>query len=306
MSGHQHDNGESTLKNGSHGECDSLKIYLREISKFPLLTREQEFELATRIQQGDKEAKSLMIHSNLRLVVKIAYDYINFGVSIQDLISEGNLGLIRAIERFNPNLGAKLSTYAAWWIKQSIKRALANHAKTIRLPVHVMDKLSKIRRAELKLTEELEREPTDEEIGSELGMTGSRVAQLKEVSIRPTSLESPVLADGGEDASVFGELIADDEALNPAEVFHEKILRKDVRECVKHLEERERVIITARFGLNGKRAITLEAIGRRFHVTRERIRQLQNSALRHLKDMLEEKERHPFQSFHILWIVCLL
>src|SRR6202451_1213504 len=190
-----------------------IKIYLREIGQIPLLTPAQEIELAAKIKKGDKAARSLMIRSNLRLVVKIAHDYANLGLPLLDLISEGNIGLMKAVERFDPAKGGKLSTYAAWWIKQSIKRALANQSKTIRLPVHLIDKIYKLYRASLKLTEEFGREPTDEELAIELQIPTSKVAHLKSVSVRPASLDAPVGEDG--DSATFGEIVGDDNAISP-------------------------------------------------------------------------------------------
>src|SRR5882724_467345 len=172
-----------------------IKIYLREIGQIPLLTPEQEIELAAKIKKGDREARALMIRSNLRLVVKIAHDYANLGLPLLDLISEGNIGLMKAVERFDPAKGGKLSTYAAWWIKQSIKRALANQSKTIRLPVHLVDKISKMRRVSLQMSEELGREPTDEELGDEIGIASGKVSQLKTVPTRPASPDAPISAD---------------------------------------------------------------------------------------------------------------
>src|SRR3979411_1851861 len=180
-----------------------IKIYLREIGQIPLLTPLQEIELAAKIKRGDKEARALMIRSNLRLVVKIAHDYANLGLPLLDLISEGNIGLMKAVERFDPAKGGKLSTYGSWWIKQSIKRALANQSKTIRLPVHLGNKISKMRRTAMRLQEELGREPTDEELGEELGITASRVAQMRMAAIRPASLDAPI---GDEDSNNFAEV----------------------------------------------------------------------------------------------------
>src|SRR5512140_3461719 len=188
-----------------------IKIYLREIGQIPLLTPEQEIELAAKIKKGDREARALMIRSNLRLVVKIAHDYANLGLPLLDLISEGNIGLMKAVERFDPAKGGKLSTYAAWWIKQSIKRALANQSKTIRLPVHLVDKISKMRRTAMKLTEELGREPTDEELAIEWQIPTSKVAHLKSVSVRPASRDAPVGDEG--DSATFGEIVGDDNAV---------------------------------------------------------------------------------------------
>ncbi len=202
-----------------------IKIYLREIGQIPLLTPQQEIELAAKIKRGDKEARALMIRSNLRLVVKIAHDYANLGLPLLDLISEGNIGLMKAVERFDPAKGGKLSTYAAWWIKQSIKRALANQSKTIRLPVHLVDKISKMRRVSLQMSEELGREPTDDELGEEIGIAAGKVSQLKTVSIRPASLDAPISDD---DSTEFGEIVGDEEAMTPFELLRDKNLRNEV------------------------------------------------------------------------------
>ena len=202
-----------------------IKIYLREIGQIPLLTPEQEITLAAKIKKGDREARALMIRSNLRLVVKIAHDYANLGLPLLDLISEGNIGLMKAVERFDPAKGGKLSTYAAWWIKQSIKRALANQSKTIRLPVHLVDKISKMRRVSLQMSEELGREPTDDELGDEIGIASGKVSQLKTVSIRPASLDAPISDD---DSTEFGEIVGDEEAQTPFELLRDKNLRNEV------------------------------------------------------------------------------
>jgi len=265
-----------------------IKIYLREIGQIPLLTPEEEIELAARIKKGDKEARSKMIRSNLRLVVKIAHDYANLGLPLLDLISEGNIGLMKAVERFDPAKGGKLSTYAAWWIKQSIKRALANQSKTIRLPVHLVDKISKMRRVALQISEELGREPTDDELAEEVGLSSSKVSQLKTVSIRPASLDAPISDD---DSTEFGEIVGDMEALTPFERLRDQNLRDEVGELLAVLDEREKKIIFSRFGLDGGKAKTLEEVGKKFGVTRERIRQLQNIALMKLRRALQKKEK---------------
>ncbi|MDQ3621812.1 MAG: RNA polymerase sigma factor RpoD/SigA [Verrucomicrobiota bacterium] len=265
-----------------------IKIYLREIGQIPLLTPEQEIELAAKIKKGDKAARSLMIRSNLRLVVKIAHDYANLGLPLLDLISEGNIGLMKAVERFDPAKGGKLSTYAAWWIKQSIKRALANQSKTIRLPVHLVDKISKMRRVALQMSEELGREPTDDELAEEVGLSSSKISQLKTVSIRPASLDAPISDD---DSTEFGEIVGDMDALTPFERLRDKNLRDEVSELLDVLDEREKKIIYSRFGLDGGKAKTLEEVGKKFGVTRERIRQLQNIALMKLRRALQKKEK---------------
>src|ERR1700730_13590681 len=203
-----------------------IKIYLREIGQIPILTPEQEIELAAKIKKGDREARALMIRSNLRLVVKIAHDYANLGLPLLDLISEGNIGLMKAVERFDPKKGGKLSTYAAWWIKQSIKRALANQSKTIRLPVHLVDKIARMRRVAMQLAEEFGREPTDEELGEELQMAPAKIAQLRTAAIRPASLDANVGQD--DDGASLGDLIGDENAATPSELFSDKNLRKSV------------------------------------------------------------------------------
>src|SRR6266849_10143319 len=210
-----------------------IKIYLREIGQIPLLTPDQEITLAAKIKKGDREARALMIRSNLRLVVKIAHDYANLGLPLLDLISEGNIGLMKAVERFDPAKGGKLSTYAAWWIKQSIKRALANQSKTIRLPVHLVDKISKMRRVSLQMSEELGREPTDQEFADLLGLTRQKVAQLRTISIRPASLDAPI---GDDDATEFSEIVGDENALTPFELLRDKTLRQEVYDILEELD----------------------------------------------------------------------
>src|SRR5471032_857846 len=271
-----------------HGERSNLQLYLQEIGKTALLTIEEEIQLARRIRRGDKAARDHMISANLRLVVKIAMDYKDFGLPLLDLISEGNIGLMKAVERFDPAKGGKLSTYAAWWIKQSIKRALANQSKTIRLPVHLVDKISKMRRVSLQISEELGREPTDEELAEEVGLSPVKVSQLKTVSIRPASLDAPISDD---DSTEFGEIVGDEDAQTPFELLRDKNLRDEVDGLLEVLDEREKKIIFSRFGLDGGKPKTLEEVGKKFGVTRERIRQLQNIALTKLRRALNKKER---------------
>ena len=265
-----------------------FQLYLRQISQYPLLTPQREIELAAKIKKGNKEAKAEMIRANLRLVVKIARDYANLGLPILDLISEGNIGLVKAVERFDPSKGGKLSTYGSWWIKQSIKRALANQGKTIRLPVHLVDKIAKIRRVGASLSDELGREATDDEIAEEVGMNASKVTQLKQAAIRPASLDAPV---GEEDSTEFGELVGDVAAVDPFESLSDKNIQVEVGELLGQLDDREKKIINARFGLDGSDPITLEEVGDKFGVTRERIRQLQNIALDKLRKALNKRER---------------
>lgn len=266
----------------------SLKLYLREITKTPLLTPQEEVELSERIKQGDAAARDQMIKANLRLVVKIAQDYSNYGMPVMDLISEGNIGLMKAVERFDPEKGGKLSTYAAWWIKQSIKRALANQSKTIRLPVHMVDKIAKMRRIAVILTEALGREPTDEELADEIGLPHRKLAMLRQASMRPTSLDAPI--NEGE-ATEYGEVISDEKATSPLDALADKNLHGQLDGLLSLLDERERRIIDERFGLSGRKALTLEEVGVEFGVTRERIRQLQNSALMKMRRALSKKEK---------------
>ena len=264
-----------------------VKIYLREIGQVPLLTPQEEIDLAARIKKGDREAQALMIKANLRLVVKIAHDYVNLGLPLLDLVSEGNIGLMKAVERFDPAKGAKLSTYAAWWIKQSIKRVLANHSKTIRLPVHMVDKISKMRRVLLQMSEELGREPTDEELAEEIGISSRKVSELKAASIRPSSLDAPITDDNSME---FGETVEDENAQTPFKLLSDKNLRDQVNDLLEVLDHRERRIILQRFALEGGRPKTLEEVGKKFGVTRERIRQVQNVALVKMRNALSKKE----------------
>ena len=271
----------------------SLKLYLREISKTPLLTAEEELALSERIKNGDEEARAHMIRANLRLVVKIAQDYANYGMPVTDLISEGNIGLMKAVERFDPEKGGKLSTYAAWWIKQSIKRALANQSKTIRLPVHMVDKIAKMRRISVLLTEAIGREPTDEELADEIGLPHHKLAMLRQASHRPTSLDAPI--NEGE-ATEYGEVISDERAISPLDMLADKNLHSQIDGLLSVLDERERRIIDERFGLSGRKELTLEEVGREFGVTRERIRQLQNTALAKMRRALSKKEKQAPRS----------
>lgn len=265
----------------------AIKLYLREIGQVKLLTPQEEIELAARIKKGDKKAREQMIKANLRLVVKIARDYEGIGLPLLDLISEGNIGLMKAVERFDPAKGGKLSTYGSWWIKQSIKRALANQSKTIRLPVHLVDKISKMRRTAMRLQEELGREPTDDEVAGEMGMPTSRVTQMRLASIRPASLDAPI---GDDESNNFAEVVQDESAETPYEQLEDKTVTSMLREMVTTLDEREATILRYRFGLDGGPERTLEEVGVKFGVTRERVRQIQNIALRKLRRKIEKLE----------------
>ena len=273
----------------NYEDSDSgFQLYLRQIAQYPLLSPAQEITLAAKIKKGDMAATEEMIRGNLRLVVKIARDYANLGLPLLDLISEGNIGLMKAVERFDPAKGGKLSTYGSWWIKQSIKRALANQGKTIRLPVHLVDKIAKIRRVGAGLSDELGREATDEEIAEEVGMDAGKVTLLKQAAIRPASLDAPL---GDEDSTEFGEMVGDVAAVDPFENLSDKNMQMEVGDLISQLDERERKIIAARFGLDGSDPITLEEVGVKFGVTRERIRQLQNIALSKMRKALAKRER---------------
>lgn len=274
----------------SAGTDSSISVYMREIAKTKLLTPEEEIELAARIAKGDERARARMIESNLRLVVKIAKDYANYGVPLVDLISEGNIGLIRAVEKFDPNKGGKLSTYAAWWIKQSIKRALANQGKTVRLPIHLVDKLARVRRISALMAEDLGREPTDSELSEELGIPREKLALLLQASKQNRSMDETTHDDS---IVSFGEVIADDRAIDPLEALSQKNGLDELDLVLDTLNERETEIIGARFGLNGKRILTLEEIGRDFGVSRERIRQIQNVALNKMQKALTKKNAIP-------------
>jgi len=273
----------------------ALGAYLKEIGEIPLLTRADEVRLGKRIKKGDRAAREQMIRANLRLVVKIAHDYSGLGLPLLDLISEGNIGLMKGVERFDPNRGTKFSTYGAWWIKQAVRRALANQSKTIRLPVHLVDKLAKMRRIAMQLSDELGREPTDEELAKELGVTAQRVAQLRRISMRPASLNAMV---GDEADAELGDLIADETAVMPGRELESRNLIKELRSVLHVLDARERAILSLRFPLSDETPPTLEQIGKKFKVTRERIRQIQNVALKKLRaalDTLPKGGQRPFE-----------
>lgn len=270
-------------------ERSNLQLYVNEIRRTPLLSVEEEIKLAARIKRGDKAARDHMIKANLRLVVKIAYDYKEMGLPLMDLISEGNLGLIKAVERFDPAKGGKLSTYAAWWIKQSMKRALANQSKTIRLPVHLVDKIARMRRTVAALTDEFGREPTNDEIAWEMQMPVNKIALLKTVSVRPASLDAPVGED--QDSATLGDLVGDENTVAPDADLGERNLRDNLRAMVDSLDPRESAIIKMRFGLDGHSELTLEEVGKKFKVTRERIRQLEYLALSKIRRQMAKHDK---------------
>ena len=265
----------------------SLRAYLQEVGTVPLLTPDDERTLAGLIKAGDMPARELMIKANLRLVVKIAHDYEGYGLPLLDLINEGNIGLMKAVDRFDPAKGAKFSTYGAFWIKQAIKRGLANQSKTIRLPVYLVREISQIRRTTLALHEELGREPSDEELACELGMSYGRLLRIKTAALRPASLDSPI---GDDESANLSDIIADDKAESPDTYLAEKALMKLLPELLKTLNSREITILRERFGLESGKEKTLEEIGVILGITRERIRQLQNNALRKLRSMVKRYE----------------
>src|SRR3989454_1110648 len=264
---------------------DSLRLYLREIGKVSLLTADQEVYLAKRIERGDMSAKTQMIEANLRLVVSIAKKYIGRGMSFLDLIQEGNIGLIRAVEKFDYRKGYKFSTYATWWIRQAITRAIADQARTIRIPVHMVETINKLIRVSRGLLQELGREPTAEEIAERMLITPDKVREIVKVSQEPVSLETPI---GEEEDSHLGDFIPDNQALAPSDAASHKLLKEQVESVLEGLTLRERRVLQLRFGLEDGRTRTLEEVGREFNVTRERIRQIEAKALRKL--------RHPSRS----------
>lgn len=275
----------------SYNDTDSsVRLYMREIMKNDLLTPAEEVDLAARIKQGDEKAREIMIKANLRLVVKLARDYSSYGVPLADLISEGNIGLMKAVEKFDPAKGGKLSTYAGWWIKQAIKRALANQGKTIRLPIHLVDKLARVRRISAMLTEENGEEPTDETLSEVLGIPLRKLAMLRQASQRPASIDAPVSDDS---VSTYADMIGDEAAADPFEQLETKNHLDELDDMLEVLDARETEIIDSRFGLNGKKVLTLEEISRSFGVSRERIRQVQNAAIAKMRSALRKKEKSP-------------
>jgi RNA polymerase primary sigma factor len=270
----------------AHG--DSLILYLREVGQVRLLTPQEEMALAKRIQKGDDSAREHMIKANLRLVVKIAKEYEGLGLPLLDLINEGNIGLMKGVDRFDPNRGAKLSTYASWWIKQGIRRALMNQSKTIRVPVHVVDKLAHIRRAEVKLRDILQRDPTSSEIAAEVDLDPRQVERYQRASLAPISLDAPI--GEGEEAGRVGDIIPDQAASSPDADIVDETDADLVREVFATLNPREQLILSRRFGINGQEPQTLEQVGLELEVTRERIRQIQDAALKKLRRKMEQKE----------------
>ena len=275
---------------------DPVKMFLKEIGKIPLLTYEEENELAERMLNGDKEAKKQLVESNLRLVVSIAKKYIGRGMHFLDLIQEGNLGLIKAVDKFDQTKGYKFSTYATWWIRQAITRAIADQARTIRIPVHMVETINKLIRTSRHLLQTLGREPTPEEIAAELEMPVEKVREVLKVAQEPISLETPV---GEEDESNLGNFIPDDDAPSPSEQAADVLLREHIEEVMETLTPREAKVLKLRFGLQDGRMRTLEEVGREFDVTRERIRQIEAKALRKLRHPSRSKKLKDFMNSEV-------
>jgi RNA polymerase primary sigma factor len=270
---------------------DSLRLYLREIGKVPLLTADEEVYLAKRIERGDMGAKTQMIEANLRLVVSIAKSYLGRGLSFLDLIQEGSLGLIRAVEKFDYRKGFKFSTYATWWIRQAVTRAIADKARTIRIPVHMVEKLNKVVHIERQLVQRLGREPRPEEIADELEMTTEEVRDILRMAQLPVSLEKPI---GEEEESSLGDFVPDEAAESPFDTASLSLRREDIEHALSSLPVRERQVIELRFGLGGEQPRTLEEVGREFGVTRERIRQIENNTLKKLETLPEAQGLREF------------
>ena len=264
----------------SRAISDPVRMYLREIGRIPLLTRDQEIELAQKTEAGDMAAKEKLTSSNLRLVVSIAKKYIGRGMSFLDLIQEGNKGLIRAVEKYNWKKGFKFSTYATWWIRQAITRAIADQARTIRIPVHMVETINKLIRISRKLMQTLGREPTPEEVGEVMEITPEKVREILKISQKTTSLETPI---GEDEDSYLGDFIEDTKQASPYELTTQRLLRENIEEVLSGLSDRESKVLEMRFGLRGAKPMTLEEVGREFGVTRERIRQIEAKALRKLK-----------------------
>jgi len=271
------------LQRGLKAEAKLAKSRKRGKAKAPPISANQKAKLKAQIEDG-RVAREKLIKGNLRLVVKIAQDYANMGLPLLDLISEGNIGLVKAVERFNPNKGAKLSTYAAWWIKQAVKRALSNQGRTIRIPVHMNDKISRMSRVESQLQEEFGREPTDEELAEELSIPQAKIIRMRLAGNRATSLNAKLQ---GDDGAELGDLVGDERTRTSADLIEREELATKALRYLEGLDEREKLILIMRFGLDGQQRRTLEEVGEKFNVTRERIRQLQNVGLRNLKMALE-------------------
>ena len=274
---------------------DSVRMYLREIGKIPLLSLEKETELAEKAMQGDQRAKDKMAEANMRLVVSIAKRYSGRGLELLDLIQEGNTGLLRAVDKFDPSKGFKFSTYATWWIRQAITRAIADQARTIRIPVHMVETINKLMRTSRRLTQELNREPTNQELAKEMDMDVEKIEYIQKIKQDITSLDAGIGRDGEEgEESTLGDFIEDEDTASPEESATVQLLKEQVREILSTLSDRERKILEMRFGLNGTKSHTLEEVGLEFAVTRERIRQIEAKALMKLKKHKDSKKLHEY------------
>ena len=270
---------------------DNVRMYLKEIGKISLLTLEEEQELSRRVAEGDEHAKNILAESNLRLVVSIAKRYVGRGLLFLDLIQEGNIGLMKAVEKFDYDKGYKFSTYATWWIRQAITRALADQARTIRVPVHMVETINKMARIERQMTLELNREPTDQELSKKMGLSVDKIAEIRKISQDPVSLETPI---GEEDDSHLGDFLADERTMSPEEFANYEILKDELREVLDTLTVREKEVLELRFGLFDGSSHTLEEVGKQFKVTRERIRQIEAKALRKLRHPSRAKKLKDF------------
>mgnify|MGYP001014477281 CR=1 FL=1 len=276
---------------------DSVRLYLREIGKIPLLSSDEEMELARRIIEGDKKAKDKMAEANMRLVVSIAKRYSGRGLDFLDLIQEGNTGLLRALEKFDPDKGFKFSTYATWWIRQAITRAIADQARTIRIPVHMIETINKLVRTQRRLTQGLNREPTMEELSKEMDMEPEKIEYINKIRQETSSLDAGIGRDGDEEDSVLGDFIEDEDTISPEESATNQLLKEKVAEVLSSLSDREQKIVRMRFGLdNGGKSHTLEEVGQQFAVTRERIRQIEAKALAKLRKHKDAKKLYEYLS----------
>ena len=273
---------------------DSVRMYLREIGKIPLLSQEEELDLAQKAMKGDKRAKDKLAEANMRLVVSIAKRYGGRGLDFLDLIQEGNTGLLRAVEKFDPDKGFKFSTYATWWIRQAITRAIADQARTIRIPVHMVETINKVLRTTRRLTQELNREPTNEEIANAMGMDVEKIEYVMRIKQDIASLDASVSRDGDDEESVLGDFVEDSERDSPEDATANQILKEQIAEILTTLSEREQKIIRLRFGIGGGRSHTLEEVGNEFSVTRERIRQIEAKALSKLRKHKQTKKLHGY------------
>ena len=285
---------EITAENVEAIYDDSVKMYLREIGQIPLLTQDEELELALKAQKGDKKAKDRLAEANMRLVVSVAKRYTGRGLDLLDLIQEGNTGLLRAVEKFKPERGFKFSTYATWWIRQAITRAIADQARTIRIPVHMVETINKVLRVTRKLTQELNREPTVEEIAKAMKMEPEKIGYVMKIKQDIASLDASVGRDGDDEESVLGDFVEDEERVSPEDAAANQILKEKLAEIISTLSEREQKIVKMRFGIGGGRPHTLEEVGAEFSVTRERIRQIEAKALSKLRKNKDTKKLHEF------------